>query len=88
VVADRERGDAGADGLDHAGALVAEDARRVPAGIGAGRGIQVGVADAAGDEPDERLARLGLGELDLLDGERLPELLEHGGADLHARQAR
>ena len=43
------------------------------------------MADAARGEPDERLARLRLGELDLLDGERLPELLEHGGADPHGR---
>jgi len=42
------------------------------------------VADAAGHEPDERLAGPGLIELDLLDGQRLPELLQHGGADLHA----
>ena len=41
------------------------------------------MADAAGDEPDEHLARLGLGQVDLLHDERLPEVLEDGGADLH-----
>ena len=41
------------------------------------------MADAARGEPDEHLARLRLGEVDLLDDERLPELLEHGGADSH-----
>ena len=35
------------------------------------------------DEPNERLAGLRLGELDLLHGERLAEFLEHGGADTH-----
>ena len=51
--------------------------------VGAGRGVEIGVADAARDEPDEHLARLGLGELDLLHLERRAELLQHGGADLH-----
>ncbi len=69
--------------LDDARALVTEHARRVPGRVGAGGRVQVGVADAAGDEPDEHLARPGLGELDVLDDERLAELLEHGGADLH-----
>ena len=70
--------------LDDAGALVAEDARRVPGRVGARGRVEVGVADAAGGEPDEHLAGLRLREVDLLDDERLPELLEHGGADPHA----
>ena len=45
--------DAGADPFDDAGALVAEHARRVPGRVGAGGGVEVGVADAARDEPDE-----------------------------------
>jgi hypothetical protein len=40
------------------------------------------VADAAGDDPDERLACLRLRQLDLLDDERLPELLENCGPDV------
>ena len=72
-----------ADALDDAGALVAEDARRVAGRVGAGGRVQVGVADAAGGEPDERLTSLRLGQLDVLDDERLPELLQHGGADPH-----
>jgi hypothetical protein len=40
------------------------------------------VADAAGDDPDERLARLGRLQLDVLDDERLPELLEDCGPDV------
>src|SRR4051794_13197561 len=83
VVARRDGGHVLADALDDAGALVAENGRRVTRGIGAGRGVEVGVADAARDEADEHLARVRLGELDLVHGERLPELLEHGGTDLH-----
>ena len=41
------------------------------------------MADAAGDEADQHLAGPRLGELDLLDDERLAELLEHRGAHLH-----
>src|SRR5688500_19263426 len=40
-------------------------------------------SDVCSSDLDERLARFRLGELDVLDGERLPELLEHGGADPH-----
>ena len=69
--------------LDDAGALVAEHRRRVAGRVGAGGRVEVGVADAAGDEPDEHLARLRLGEVDLLDDERLPELLENRGPDTH-----
>ena len=43
------------------------------------------MADAAGDEPDQDLAGARLGELDLLHGERLAELLEYRGAHLHDR---
>jgi hypothetical protein len=42
------------------------------------------VTDAARLEPHEHLAGARLGELELLDLERGSELLEHGGADLHA----
>ena len=83
VVAGRDERDALADALDDAGSLVAEHARRVAGRVGAGRGVEVGVADAAGGEPDEHLAGLRLGEVDLLDDERAAELLEDCGADLH-----
>ena len=74
--------------LDDAGALVPEHGRRVAGRVGARRRVEVGVADAAGDEADEHLARARLGELDLLHDERLAELLEYRGADLHARKPR
>ena len=86
VVARLDERHALADRLDDARALVAEHARRVAGRVGARGGVHVGVADAAGGEPDEHLARLRLGELDLLDDERLPELLEHCGADPHRRR--
>ena len=71
--------------LDDAGALVPEHGRRVAGRVGAGGRVHVGVADAAGDEADEHLAGLGARELDVLDDERLAELLEHRGADLQRR---
>ena len=83
VVAGRDERDAVADALDDAGALVPEHARRVAGRVGAGGGVEVGVADAARGEPDEHLARLRLGEVDLLDDERAAELLEHCCADFH-----
>ncbi len=72
-----------ADRLDDARALVAEHRRRVAGRVGAGGRVEVGVADAAGDEPDQHLARAGLGEVELLHDERLPELLEDRGSHLH-----
>ena len=87
VVAGRDEAAAAlADPLDDAGALVPEHAGRVSGRIGPGGRVQVGVADAAGGEPDERLACLRLVELDLLDDERLAELLEDGGPDLHGAE--
>src|SRR4029077_17834374 len=72
-----------ADVLDHAGALVPEHARRVPGGVGSAGRIEIGVAHTAGLDPDEHLSGLRAGELHVLDDERLAELLEHRGADLH-----
>ena len=87
VVALGERGDALADALDDARALVAEHRRRVAGRVGARGRVEIGVADAARDEPDEHLAGPRLGEVELLHLERRAELLEHGGADLHARDS-
>ena len=83
VIADLERADSLADRLDHAGSLVPEHGRRVARGIDAGGGVEVGVADAAGDEADQRLARLRIAKADLLHDEGLAELLEYRGTHLH-----
>ena len=61
-----------------------EHRRRVARRVGARGGVHVGVAHATGRQPHEHLPRSGPVEVDLLDDERLPELLQHGGADLHA----
>jgi hypothetical protein len=42
------------------------------------------VAHAAGDEAHQSLTGPGLCEVDVLDGELLPELLQDGCADPHA----
>ena len=81
----RSERDALADRLDDARALVSEHASaRSPDGSAPRGRVEVGVADAAGDEPHERLAGLRVGELELLDDEGLAELLQHGGAHLHS----
>src|SRR5205814_10364449 len=82
VVARPDEGCPRPDRLDDARALVAEHARRVAARIGARGGVEIGVAVAARREPDERLAGFRLLEPDVLDDERLPELLENCGADV------
>ena len=83
MVARLHRAHAVADALDHACALVPEHGGRVARGVGAGGREEIGVAHAAGHEPDEHLSCAGLGQLELLHLERRPERLEHGGADLH-----
>ena len=83
VVAGRDVGDALADGLDDARALVPEHRRRVARRVGARGRVEVGVADAAGLEAHEHLAGLRLGQVDLRDVQRLAELLQHGGTHLH-----
>jgi hypothetical protein len=62
---------------------VAENRRLIAGRIGTGSRVQVRVADPARDEPDEHLARLRLRQVDLLDDERLPELLENCGPNPH-----
>ncbi len=87
VIARRDQLHARADALDDSRALVPQHARRVAGRIGTRGRVQIRVAHAAGCEPDEHLAVLRLGKIELLNDERLPELLEHGGADLHGAQA-
>jgi hypothetical protein len=85
VVARAQRGYIGADALDDPCPLVAEHGRRVARGVGAGGRVEVGVADTAGNEANQHLPRSRLGELDLLDSERLAELLQHRRAHPHRR---
>ena len=86
VVAGLHERDPLADLLHDPGPLVAEHGRGVAGGIRARRGVEVGVAHAAGLEPHQHLARVRLVELDLLHRERLPELLENGRAHSHPAQ--
>jgi hypothetical protein len=69
--------------LDHARSLVAEHRRRVAGRIGTGRRVEIRVADAARDEPDQDLAGLRVRQVHLLDHQRLAELLQHRRAHLH-----
>ena len=85
VVAGRNRADARPDPFDDAGTFVAEHGRRVARRVGAGGGVEIGVADPTGDEPDEHLSLLRVGELDRLDRERSPELTEDCGLNAHRR---
>ena len=84
VIPRPERVDAVAHALDNARAFMPKDGRRVAGGVGAGRGVEVRVADAAGDQADEHFTCLRLLERDLLDDERRPELFQHCGPNLHA----
>ena len=67
AIAGRDVHDALADGLDRARALVPEHHRPAPVAETPVGEVQVGVADAAGRDAHEHLARLGRGQLDVLD---------------------
>ena len=77
VVARLELVDVRADRLDDAGRLVAEDGRRRER-VEALDEVQVAVADAAGHRAHEHLAPDGLGDVDVLDRERLVGTVEDG----------
>ena len=83
MIAGRQRRNAAADPLDDTGALVSEHGRRVARRVGSGSGVELGVADAARDEPNEHLAGARFREVHLLHGEWSAELLEHRRAILH-----
>lgn len=68
MVARRDAGDGGADGLDDARALVAQDPGQRE-GQSAARHPQVGVAQAGGDHADQRLVRARRVEDDVAEGE-------------------
>src|SRR5262249_4638773 len=84
VIARAERRDLRADGLDHAGALVAKDdpaverVARLPVDD-----VEVAVADARRDGADEDLAARRLVDLDRLDGHRRVHLAADRGFHLH-----
>ena len=83
VVAGRDGRYAGADILDDRAALVAEDGREHPLGVGAGQRVGVRVADAGGDVSDEDFALLRPFDVDLFDLEWLARFMGHGGSRLH-----
>ena len=69
--------------LDHAGALVPEHRGRVTRRIGATGRVHIGVADAAGGQANEHLARPRTVELNVLNHERLrrtPRERRHGSS--------
>ena len=77
---------AGADRLDHAGALVTEH-RRQRHGIPLVANDQVGVADPARHDPDQHLVRLQISQFDRLDLERGALAFGYRSLNLHERGA-
>ena len=75
VVPGRHAGHPFAHLLDHPCTLVAEHGGGIAGGIGAAGCVEVGVADAAGGEPYQHIARRRPVQPHVLDHERLGELL-------------
>ena len=86
MVAGRDPGDAGADLLDHARALVpqhhGQPARDLPV-----QHVQVGMAEPGVRVADEDLALSWPGEVELLDLEGLADLVNHRCGRLHSVQS-
>ena len=83
VIARSDERHAWPDLLNDPGPLVTEDAVGVSGRVGARGGIEIGVAYAAGLESHQRLAGFRVCELDLLNDERLPELLSTSNPDFN-----
>ena len=83
MIANRNQRDSLADRLDHARTLVAQHGGGVPRRIGSRGGVEICVADAAGDQTHEHLAGGGIGKIDLLHHQRRPKLLQHRSSHLH-----
>jgi hypothetical protein len=81
-------GDGGADGLDDPGSLVPEYSGQRER-QSAARDTEVGVAQAAGHDPDEGLVGAGCVELDVGEGEGRAPGLDHGctGGGGHRRNS-
>ncbi|MNF81573.1 hypothetical protein D3C84_638510 [compost metagenome] len=84
VIPHLDAGDALADGLDDAAALVAQDAGEDPFRIFTGQREGIGVADAGGFDPHPHLTGLGRHDLHLFDGEGLARAPGDGGLALDA----
>src|SRR5262249_51837523 len=84
VVPRLDERDSAADSLDDSCALVTEDTGCVAGRVGAGGRVEIRVADAASGQADEHFPCLRLLQLDLLDGKRLSELLQHRCPDPHS----
>src|ERR1700730_4856358 len=76
-----------ADGVHHAGALVAVNSgiRAVEITVAA---VQIGLAHAARHHTDDHLVRARLAQLHGLDGESARPFAHHGGLDLHVNSPR
>jgi hypothetical protein len=83
VVSGRDVGYGVADRLHDASAFVAEDDRPASVAELAVREPHVGVADAGSCDANQDLVGTRRSELDLLEDERLPRLVEDGRADAH-----
>jgi hypothetical protein len=82
MIARFDGGYALADGLNDARRLVAENRRRAR-GQRSVKNVEIAVADAAGDGPDQNFGRIGLINLDFLHGERLVGRAHDCGFDFH-----
>ena len=87
MVADFERSDAFADGLDDAAAFMAQDGREDTFGVIARQGEGVGVADAGGDDAHQHFALFRRLDVHFDDLQRFIGGEGHGGAgfDGHGR---
>ena len=82
MIAGREFGHAGADGLHHAGTFVAVN-RGIGRVVVAVATVQVGLAHAARHDPDQRLVRARIGQFEPIDREGTEFFAHDGGGDFH-----
>ena len=88
MVAGLHAGDARADGLDHARALVTADQRQADVAAALGADVLVGVTEPGRLVVDQHLVILGLVQIQLGDLPILAGLVQHRGSRRHARHLR
>src|ERR1700730_2329826 len=84
MIAGRQGTDRAADGMDHAGTLVAVN-RRIGRSEIAVAAVQIGLAHAARHHPDDHFVRARIAKFQFIDGEGSRAFTDHGGGDLHSK---
>src|SRR5438094_3373917 len=84
MIAGRQGADGGADGVNHAGALMTVN-RRIGRSEITVAAVQIGLTHAARHHPDDHFVRAGVAKFQFIDDEGSRAFTDDGGGDLHSK---